>query len=391
MRSWRYALLGLVLWPFAQVYKSYHRLLSLIQDVPRILLCAEPFECGWQEKLKSLRGEAKLAFVSATPDGIVCFSLKNLLSALAECGFATVLTVGPKDDVSKLIGDNKRITVIRRAARCGRDFGVWKHLILWLRSDIHNYNNVDALLLANDSLYFTRQTSELIREIEGSPHSWSCLYESFVPFYHPQSFFLLFKRPSLQLSAFSDFWRNYVPLENRRHLISKGEINLGQVMTKTSGAPYCMFNASKIAISLQSASNKQGPLLITAAKRSSVLMDFYTWRNRIYNNAYANAFELQQEEASRFACHSDFLCLVKDGAEGRNPTHAVGLLANMCSNSPLKRDLVSAWTHHISDILDFSVGYTESEKDEIRGDLVSRSYALANSGIARVWQSLCKE
>ena len=116
----------------------------------------------------------------------------------------------------------------------GQDFGAWKDCF-----ELINYykltNNLNWLLFCNDSnfclggknseIFISKFKDNLERVNEFDFISLNCNYERRL---HFQSYFLCFSNIVFQNKKFQEFWKGYIPLNNRFHAIENGEKRLSR-------------------------------------------------------------------------------------------------------------------------------------------------------------------
>jgi hypothetical protein len=192
--------------------------------------------------------------------------------------------------------------------------------------------------------------------------------------------------------VFRGYWEEYKPYENRRHIIANGEILFSKTIAKTFGAPKCAYSGSSIVGAIADLPDEMWPRFLAAVKRNRLLAGRFLKYLDLHNGPAAKSMQKPTSTSNAETLYdSDLVLLLKSGAENLNSTHSIGLPLNICSGTPIKRDLVMASTHRVSDILDYAQGYTDSEMCEIRSDLLRKSAGQANAGLAATWQALCRE
>lgn len=162
---------------------------SYLTDLPRVLFGKRKNYNDLFHKIEET-GAERLAFVTPHPTNILQFSIRHLIKALLANHYTVVVAVA-KDEVAAWLKDEfPQVYVIPREMS-GRDFGVWKGLVISLLSRQVLASRVQNLILVNDSLYFNKHTTALIERVTNCGKHWACLYESFVPVYHAQSFLIM--------------------------------------------------------------------------------------------------------------------------------------------------------------------------------------------------------
>lgn len=340
--------------------------------VPPILLIADL--CFWlrdtvslwrgrhRQIIQSLTGKPqfptdsrRFAVVAWYPDTQSLFSLKNLLTALGleSVSVLLVATGSPRPETLQQLDGLYDHFILKDNQ--GRDFGAYRYGIEWLQNS-GLYEDLDVLILANDSLFYS-QTGILrdLRELLAGEEPWSCLYESFRPILHAQSFFQIFRRPLIHVPAFLDYWKDYSPRSARKHLIEKGEIGQSQALTRAGFVPHAVYSGSRVGIDVFET-------LCEASAHAELL--------EVLNLSMPDPHHkqtLKQGDPQQIAS------LVSNQMETTNPTHGGGLLCNWLFEAPLKRDLHFRGTHAVSHIVRFAHGFDKAELQSIERDLKRRA------------------
>lgn len=119
--------------------------------------------------------------------------------------------------------------LVLRRDNIGYDFGAYRDGI----RQIPDLGRLDALLLANDSVYgpFHPIADMLARMSPDQASIWG-MTDSIEGGFHLQSYFLLFHRAALQDGAFGRFWQEFRFVQSRYWVILKYEIGLTRAMKK---------------------------------------------------------------------------------------------------------------------------------------------------------------
>ena len=177
-----------------------------------------------------LRG-GKIAIVAMYPDTnpLYLISMQNLVNGLLANEFKVIAVTNrkPNDQLMSFL-ENCCSVILERKNR-GRDFGAYQAGIQWV-SQHYGLSNIERLNLANDTLIWLEDATEIVAQTMKS--EWDSLYLNFEVHTHAQSFFLSFSSAILKNERFIRFWRNYVPLNYRRHAILNGEVRLSEVLIK---------------------------------------------------------------------------------------------------------------------------------------------------------------
>lgn len=298
----------------------------------------------------------RFAVVVWYPDPQGLFSLKNLLTAFGLEGVSVLLvaTAPPKPEALQQIDGLYAHFILKDNQ--GRDFGAYRYGIEWLQ-DAGIYDGLDALILANDSLFYS-QTGILrdLRELLAGEEPWSCLYESFRPVLHAQSFFQIFRRPLIHAPAFLRYWENYTPRSARKHLIAKGEIGQSEALTRAGFVPFAVYSGSRVGRDIYET-------LCEASANADLL--------EVLSLSMPDQHRMTLKEGNP----QQIASLISKQMETTNPTHGGGLLCNWLFEAPLKRDLNFRGTHAVSHIVRFAQGFDKNELKSIERDLKRRAAA----------------
>lgn len=310
----------------------------------------------------------RYAIVLWLPDNESLFSLINLLNALRveQVPVLLIANRAPSRQALDQINGLYDHFILRSGE--GRDFGGFKCGIDWLRKS-GIYERLEVLILANDSLYYS-QTGILrdLRELLAGAEDWSCLYESFRPVLHAQSFFLIFRKAVIESPAFIRYWEKYSPRSSRRHAIVKGEIGLSQALTKAGFLPFAAYSSSRVGLDVYETLSQQ-------------------WANaELHEVLNLSIPETLPKMHPREETPQQIASLVSRRMETTNPTHGGGLLCNWLYEAPLKRDLHFRGTHAVSHIVRFARGFEKPELQSIERDLKKR----ASAPVSYIDRILCR-
>jgi Rhamnan synthesis protein F len=301
----------------------------------------------------------------------------NLLNSLRASDFRVLLIS------SKRLGVELAEPLLDRSDRLveryniGRDFGSYQMGVRLLK-EWGIYDSIDTLCLANDSMFYPASFSETVTEMVAVPSDWVALFESYQLHYHAQSFLEIFGRPIIQSETFNHFWSDYVPLSSRTHAIHKGEIGLSKSLVKAGFFPSAIFTSSRLVDALSRRYEERQDVDPISKALFATLGEKYV--DLLQSCAGDQPSALLDQHASTLF-ESKLTTEIAKRMESRNPTHAVGLLAHVLCNAPLKRDLVYRGTATIGEMLHLIHGFTSHEKACIERDLRIRGNpsAFANS------------
>lgn len=166
-----------------------------------------------------------VAIIAGYPIGSLSYkvSLDRLVTGLIDSGSSILCVFNnkPSDEIMGLLSRPKISIYVRK--NYGRDFACYQAGIKFL-TDSSKLSKLTELILVNDTLYWFESSESIIRKLR--KHEWSCLYLNLEKHTHAQSFLLRFDHKVINSTSFSKFWKDYLPLSDKRHLIHRGEIAL---------------------------------------------------------------------------------------------------------------------------------------------------------------------
>lgn len=187
---------------------------------------------------------SKLAVIAIYPknDPGYLKSLSNIVQDLYKLNY-TVLIVSNKEIDSRIseIFSQKNQTIIGVRPNFGRDFGAYQSAVLWLQRT-GNYEKLESLFIFNDTLLWEKNNRKILEWM--SLRDWGCLYLNLERHTHAQSFALHFSSNVIKSKNFQKFWRNYIPMDSRRHAIHSGEIALSSKLLRNGFNPQSYVNPS---------------------------------------------------------------------------------------------------------------------------------------------------
>jgi hypothetical protein len=169
--------------------------------------------------------DKKVAIIAGYPIGSPSYllSLKRLVTGLLESenSIVCVFNNRPSSELLSILSDPQVSIFVRKNS--GRDFACYQAGIRYL-INLDSFNSLSELILVNDTLYWFESSRNVIQRLR--KHEWSCLYLNLEKHTHAQSFLLRFDTKVINSMAFQNFWKDYLPLNAKRHLIHRGEIAL---------------------------------------------------------------------------------------------------------------------------------------------------------------------
>lgn len=311
-----------------------------------------------------------LVAISSTAESIP-FTM-NLLISLRQLGFHIIVlsTKTFSDETAQLLLQNCDRVIERLPI--GRDFGSYQ-LGLRLLKQSGVYDRIETLVLANDSMFYQAGFSSIAAAVIGSP-TWGGLFENYHYHYHVGGFFQMFGGEVLRSREFQRFWNAYRPVSSRKHAINKGEVGLTRAMQRAGFRPTVYYTSNRIINSFLAE--------IESCNDLSRLC-------RVLLAQFGEEYALPTGQSPRDPLRDPdavgrLVYLIAKNVEQRNPTHGVGLLANVLCGAPIKRDIAYRAAVTIGEILQFASGYTASEMTAMEMDLRARGSPAMFHGIRKI-------
>jgi hypothetical protein len=181
--------------------------------------------------------------------GPVPFHVRHALAALSAESVNVVV-------IANCVGEDARADLLRCChtlvvrENIGRDFGAYKDGIAYVLAT----ETPRRLLLLNDSIVWVETGARaLIAHLAGAG-DFACATETSAQHYHAGAFALGFSDAVLRAPAFRDFWSRYRLIDNRRHAIIKGEVELSRVLVKAGFKPKALYSTEALRLRLGEAS-----------------------------------------------------------------------------------------------------------------------------------------
>lgn len=316
-------------------------------------------------------GSAKFAIVAVhiAPDEL--FSLKNLCLGLHAAGY-NILMVSSSKLRPELAGEVLPLChwLIERTS-VGRDFGSYKIGIEWLQRR-NEYDGLEELLLANDSMYWPSTFSNEIKRLGCISANWKCLFEHMAIFpakYHTQSYFQVFGSAVLRGTTFREYWKKYVPYSDREHAISNGEVGLAKALLADGHRPYVLYSATAVWNELERriVDGNLDPGL-------SAVLSYYDSDDWFVVSRRPSARKHEEPLGGILARRDMVISRLRKSIAIRmteaNPTHSAGLLCNVLFGAPLKRDISYRIGEPIGMVVYLASGFSPEEKELLQRSLV---------------------
>jgi hypothetical protein len=320
----------------------------------------------------------RIAIVAIHPSEACLPFILNLLEALKASGSSRLVLSTKRLSASlaePLIEHSDRL--IERHG-IGRDFGSYQ-MGIGLLKEWGVYDSVDTLVLANDSMFYQSGFSETLSGMLNS--DWSALFENYEIHYHAQSFFQVFGRPVLQSKAFNKFWGDYVPLSSRKHAIDNGEVGLSTKLIKAGYFPSVVYTSRRLMDALSKRYETGQDIDLVSKTLYATMGPRYAemLRNLAVNQPSAM---LERNASSLLEC--TIASEIARRSETKNPTHTVGLLANVLLNAPIKRDIAYRGCATAGEVLRVASGYSPQEIACMERDFRIRGNPAMLTGLRRM-------
>ena len=150
------------------------------------------------------------------------FYVTNIIRVLNNLNINILISIN--DSVSseslKYLEDNCNKLIVRK--NFGRDFSAYKDALTFL-----DLNKIDKLILLNTSIiYFKKNLQKTMARFISNEYDVISLFKSRAGKEHYQSFLISLSKKVLTDKKFINFWKSYLPFNNRKHSIKNGEIKL---------------------------------------------------------------------------------------------------------------------------------------------------------------------
>lgn len=181
--------------------------------------------------------------------GPVSFHVRHALAALSAEGVNVLI-------VANQLGEEARGELLRSChtlvvrENIGRDFGAYKDGVDYVLAT----ERPRRLLLLNDSIFWVETGARALVSHLTRIGDFACATETYAQHYHAGAFALGFSAAVLEAPAFREFWRGYRLIDNRRHAINKGEVELSQVLLAAGFVPDALYSTAALRRRLAEAS-----------------------------------------------------------------------------------------------------------------------------------------
>lgn len=183
-------------------------------------------------------------FVYFEPSGVLSPSVNRVVSTLRQCRVNVVLVCNHElsSEQTGFFEVNCHSLICR--TNQGFDFGAYKDAVSFLSKSEFQ---VDRLGLMNDSVFYASSGLEdLVKLLYSSDEDCVAAFENWGEGHHIQSFCLSVSGDVFRSQQFQTFWRNYVPINNRRYAIEYGEKKLSSSILSSANSSSVIYSVSKL-------------------------------------------------------------------------------------------------------------------------------------------------
>ena len=220
------------------------------------------------------------------------------------------------------------ITILMRE-NIGRDFGAYQAGINYVKREI-GLASVDKLTLANDTIFYAKDSLEVIGSTLDLPGDVKCIFLNLQAHLHAQSFFLTFSKAVVDSKTFAKFWKSYYPSNERVHAINKGEVKLSRELNNKNFKFVSYVNSERLNDIFSSCE----PLSLSEL---GACYEIEGVTSEIRKKTYFS-WDYHRLQAERVVV-------------SKNASHLLGLYLFRVKSIPLKLDLMQRGFHSSSDII----------------------------------------
>ena len=289
----------------------------------------------------------------------------NYINILNKCSFNIIYIINGKLSRETLEQLNKMGCYVICRENIGQDFGAYKDGIALLKK-YKITDHLKWLVLCNDSNFclggknsdnFIKRFSEALNSKEKTDFiSLNCNFESRL---HYQSYFLCLSNLIFQNKSFDNFWRQYIPLNNRYHAIISGEKKFTTKILRKFN-PKTLFTSHELS----------GTILLNKEDDYNLVLKNLPKSLFFLVSAYEN--NLKNKNNNQFSILQLLISL-----ESYNPSHVYGLLSIIYLNSPfLKKDVMRQGVFSYTQIYEM----LKLEKLDIEENLINEIMDLLMKG-----------
>ncbi len=323
------------------------------------------------DKIKRNKKKRLALFVAFHSEDVIPLSNIEYIKFLFNCEFDVIYIHNGKlnQKICRQLQDFGVYIITRE--NIGQDFGAWKDSFSLLYEKKIN-KLIEWILICNDSnfcidggnLAFNNEFKKALDfDMKHDVVSMNCNLGHNL---HHQSFFICLSKKVFSSIQFKKFWQDYIPLDNRHHMIKNGEMKLSNII----------LNKYKSRVLLRSTDLYQ--IIVNDHPELNLeLIEMLVPKNMIF---VGNCFD-------NISFPSGLLKLFTI-LDNYNPSHVYALLNSAFNNSPfLKKDLIMSGSYSFLQIHNFLINY-KSLSDEILEEIISTLYA---KGLNYSYDSSLKE
>tara|TARA_B100001093_G_scaffold461371_1_gene475772 strand:+ start:24 stop:1280 length:1257 start_codon:yes stop_codon:yes gene_type:complete len=350
---------------FIKLRGSNYKSRLIVKDNIKIIL----------DKINKNKKKRLALFVAFHAENVIPLSNIEYLKFLFNCEFDVIYIHNGNlnQNTCRKLQDMGVYLITRE--NIGQDFGAWKDSFSLIYEKKIN-NILEWILICNDSNFCIDGNNSIFNEKfkksldVNNAHDFISMNCNLGHNLHHQSFFVCFSKRIFSSLAFKNFWKKYIPLDNRFHIIKKGEMKLSNLI----------LNKYKSKVLLRSFDLYQ-KILDDTSEYNFEVIDKLLPKNLIYAPSCFEDLPFPSGLLKLFTILDNY-----------NPSHVYALLNFYFNNSPfLKKDLTMAGSYsfiQIHDCLIKNKRLTNDLKEEIISTLYSKG--ISYSYISSIKESIKK-
>ena len=181
-------------------------------------------------------------------DGRMSASVGRILAALAAQNVNIVLVSNRKLSPAQTEALSQYAAVLLERANIGQDFGGYKDAVYYLTNRLQADGiTPERVIFMNDSVFFIEKgLQDYVCELLG-PEDIIHACQNWYTWHHLQSFGFSVSGPVFLNPAHQSYWRNYLPVSERRHAIEKGEMALSDTLMGIAATSRVIYSVSDVA------------------------------------------------------------------------------------------------------------------------------------------------
>ncbi len=314
------------------------------------------------DKINKNKKKRLALFVAFHSKNNIPLSNIEYLKLLFNCGFDVIYIHNGElnQNICKQLQDMGVILITRN--NVGQDFGAWKDTFSFIYENKIN-NLLEWILICNDSNFCINGRNSVFNEEfikaldDKETHDFISLNCNLGYILHHQSFFICFNKRIFSSFAFKNFWKKYIPLDYRFHIIKNGEMKLSSIV----------LNKYKSKVLLRSFDLYQ-KIVNDFPELNFEHLESLLPKNLVYARS---CFE-------NLAFNSGLLQLFTV-LDNHNPSHVYALLNFSFNNSPfLKKDLTQAGSYSFLQIQECLIK-NKLLSDALKEEIISTLYSKGSN------------